>query len=127
MSTFDGVNIFGSGPHTILVGGEMIAKKRTAFAGVDGVDSIVLGGRGQPVTITGLLKAANRTALDVLITAIEQACKDGPATLATTDGWPAQSYTNVELDNIQLVSRIMFTSQSEVIVKYVVTGLRLYL
>ena len=123
MSTFNDVDIFGSGPHTILVGGEMIAKKRTAFAGVDGVDSIVLGGRGQPVTITGLLKAANRTALNVLISAIEDACKDGPATLVTTDN--TTTYTNVELDNIQLVSRIMLTS-SEVIVKYVVTGLRLY-
>ena len=125
MSTFNDVDIFGSGRHTILVGREMIAKKRTAFAGVDGVDSIILGGRGWPVMISGQLRAANRLALEVLISAIEDACKDGSASLVTTDGDPVVTYTNVELDNIQLVSRIMFTS-SEVIVKYVVTGLRLY-
>ena len=125
MSTFDGQDIFGSGTHKIIVDGELVSKKRSAFTGIDGVDSQVMGGRGRPVRITGILRAATVAALYALITAIEVEIKDtGPATLV--DNFSV-SHTDVELDSIQLTSNIMYSAnEAEYIVTYIVTGRQLY-
>ena len=122
MSTYDGANIFGSGPHRIIVGGEVVAKKRTGYTGVDGVDSLIIGGRGYPVRIRGQLKGANRAAVETLIGTIETAMKAGPAALVDVD---SNSHSNVELDTLR-ISGFMKQTSLGVFVEYEITGWKLY-
>ena len=122
MSTFNGTDYFGSGPHRILVQGERFAKKRTAYAGVNGVESLIMGARGRPVTIQGQLRGGDIAALDVIIGNIEVACSIGPADLVNNFGL---TYSNVELDSLTLTSHIML-SGSTYIVHYVCRGMDLY-
>ncbi len=123
MSTFDGNDIFGSGNHRIVVGGVAVQKKRTAFAGVDGVDSLVLGERGRPVRITGQLRGASIGALNTVISTIENDLSGGAATLV--DNFSV-SYTNVDLDSLRLIGPIQKTSDGTFIVNYEVSGVKLY-
>ena len=122
MSTYDGNDIFGSGNHRIVVGGLRAQKKRTAFAGIDGVDSMILGGRGRPVMITGQLRSATIAGLDVIIGLIEDELTLGQATLV--DNF-AVSYDYVELDTFTQTSVTMYTG-SEYIINYRVTGTKLF-
>ena len=124
MSSFDGIDLFGSGAHHIVVGGEAVAHKDTAFVGVDGIDSMVMGGRGYPVRIWGILKAGSRAAVDDLIADIEEAVRDwGPSDLIDADG---NIYTFVKLYGISLQGRYMINSESDVFIQYSVAGRKLY-
>jgi len=121
MSSFGGLDRFGSGPHQIVVDGVQIAKKRTSYCGANGVDSLILGSRGRRVRITGQLKAATRLDVVKLISLIEGDCLIGPCDLVDTGGI---TWTNVELDNIQIIGPYKYTSLG-VFVEYVVTGFQL--
>ena len=127
MSSFADDNLFGSGPHKIILDGRRVLKKRTGYAGADGVESLHLGFRGRRVRVWGQLRAASRTALDSVVEAIEDAILDGTVgTLVDVDSNP---YYNIELDSITLTSPYMenrATGDVEVIVNYIVTGIQLY-
>lgn len=122
MSSFNGADLFGSGPHKIIMGGEMIAKKRTDYAGSSGLESLTMGGRGWPITIKGQLKAATRQDLMDLQRNIELACHDSSRTLIDVDG---QNYINVELDSLQITSELYYTPLG-VFYEYIVTGRKLF-
>jgi len=121
MSSFGGNDRFGSGPHQMVIGGVQVAKKRTGYCGANGVESLILGGRGRRVTITGQLKAATRALVDDLIDLIEGDCVAGAYDLIDTADI---TWTNVELDNIRIIGPYKYTASS-VFVEYVVTGLQL--
>ena len=123
MSTYNGEDIFGSGPHKIVVGGEVVMKKRIGYAGANGVNSTVMGGRGWPVRITGQLRSATAAGLNTLIETIEAYTKY-PTACTLIDNF-SYSYTYVELDAIRLTSNIMCTGTTY-IVTYMVTGHKLY-
>ena len=119
MSSFAGVDLFGSGPHQIVVGGLQVSKKRTGFTGTDGVESLTMGHRGRPITIVGLLKAATRSDLNDLIGAIEDDTLNfGLGDLIDADGGTT---TDVELDGINLTSSYLYGS-GFVMIRYVVRG-----
>ena len=122
MSLYNGIDYFGSGPHQIVVGGELIMKKRTGYAGADGVESLIMGGRGYPVIIRGILWAASRMGINNILFDLETEMKLGPATLVDVEG---NTYTNVELDRIRLTSTFLTTSNG-VIVRYIIMGRKLY-
>ena len=97
MSTFNGVNIFGSGPHRIIIGGLQVAKQRSGYAGINGLVSKTIGTRGRPVVIAGQLRGASRYAVNILVGTIEAYCYAAQAyTLVDSD---SNSYPNIELDN----------------------------
>ena len=123
MSTFNSVNLFGSGPHQIVVDGALVAKKRTGYAGCDGLESTTMGRRGRPIMIRGQLRAASMAALNALIEAIEDYCDDG-GSYTLVDGF-SESFGDVELDNIRLTSRIMYTG-STYIVTYECRAMQLF-
>ena len=85
MSTFAGLDILGSGPHRVTIGAWVAQKKRTGYAGADGVESLVFGHRGRPIMISGQLRAATVTALNALIYDIEVDILDVQGTLV--DNW----------------------------------------
>jgi hypothetical protein len=123
MSTFDGVDLFGSGPHQIIVGGEIVTKKRSGYAGVSGLASMTMGGRGWPIQITGILSAATRAALNTLIGDIEDAANFwGECTLTDSEG---NYYYYVELDGIQITGPVQYYTGG-CMVRYIVTGAKLY-
>ena len=117
MSTYGGLNLFGSGPHRITVAPLAIAKKRTAYAGINGLESLTMGGRGRPIRVTGHLRAVSVAALNVILTAIEASILAGSATLI--DNWGV-NHINVELDSyfprgpIQRVNGSLFIQHYEV-------------
>lgn len=120
-SSFDGDDLFGSGPHQVLVDGLDVAKMRGAFAGCDGFVTATFGARGRPVRISGKLIAADYDALQALIAEIEDACRTwGECTLV----YLSYTFLYVELDKIQCQpSRQVFWEGSWVeICDYVVTG-----
>ncbi len=122
--TFQGVDIFGTGAYKIILNGEVVSKKRSGFVGVDGVQSLTMGGRGWPLQIMGILKDTTRNNVDALVEDIEEAIRDwGEGTLIGHDG---AAYFNIELDSIRLTSPFMATADGKVIVRYVITGRKLY-
>ncbi len=78
MSTFDGNDLFGSGPHTFKVGSWTRQQQRRGFAGLDGELVIDHGRRSRQIVQTGRLQAASATQLAALVDAIET-CSDGYA------------------------------------------------
>ena len=123
MSTFDGYNLFGSGAHQIVVDGVLVAKKRTGYAGCNGLESTTMGRRGRPIIIRGQLRATTMAALNVLIEAIEDYCDDGGSYILIDEF--SESYADVELDNITLTSRIMYTG-SAYLVTYECRAMQLF-
>jgi hypothetical protein len=76
MSTFDGKDLFGSGPHAFKVGSWTRQQQRRGFAGLDGELVIDHGRRSRQIVQTSRLQAASVTQLAALIDAID-ACNDG--------------------------------------------------
>jgi len=70
MSTLDGQDLFGSGPHTIRPGDWCRAQQRRGFAGVDGELVIDMGRRARTIEQTGRLQASTASQLAALIDAI---------------------------------------------------------
>jgi len=102
LSSFNSVDLFGSGPHMIFPDGEITDDILRGFAGVDGVMCTTLGGRGWPIPITGLLTAGTMAGLNDILIDIEAAVKAGAATL--TYGYGVLTYTNVKLFRPQLLA-----------------------
>ena len=76
MSTLDGVDIFGSGPHDLKTLAWERSQVRRGFAGVDGEMVVDMGARGRRIVQTGRLQAPTAAALAVIIAAAE-ALQDG--------------------------------------------------
>ena len=120
-SSFDAVDLFGSGPHQVLVDGLEVARRRGAFAGCNGFVTATFGGRGRPVQIRGKLIGTDYDDLQDQIAAIEEACRSwGECDLV----YLSYTYNYVELDLIQCQpSRYVVWEGSWVeMCEYVVTG-----
>ena len=76
MSSLDGQDLFGSGPHEIQLVGWQRALARRAFAGLDGELVLDLGLRSRVIEQRGRLQAATADDLDEIISQIE-AMNDG--------------------------------------------------
>ena len=122
MSTYNGNDIFGSGGHRIVPGGLIVSKKRTSYAGVDGRESLIIGARGRQIIITGQLRAATAAALETLIGIIEDEITLGAADLV--DNWGA-TYSNVELDRIDVNRPFLVTKEGTYIINYTVEATQL--
>jgi hypothetical protein len=96
MSTLNGQDLFGSGPHTIRPGSWPRAQKHRGFPGVDGQLVIDLGRRARTIEQTGRLQAGTASQLAALIDAIV-ARHDGNAyTLVDNHGL---THANVLIDS----------------------------
>jgi hypothetical protein len=79
MSSFDGKDIFGSGPHTIVFEEIQVDSWKKAFPGVHGTLHFTGGWRGRTGTISGRLEAESPEEIDELVDAIEAYMVDGTA------------------------------------------------
>ena len=71
MSSLDGEDIFGSGPHTIRTGPWQRSLQRRGFAGIDGELVIDMGLRSRVIMQEGRLQAATASAIQTFISQIE--------------------------------------------------------
>ena len=71
MSTLDGQDLFGSGPHAVQTGSWRRSLERRSFAGLDGELVLDLGMRSREIVHQGRLQAATSEDLDTLIVQIE--------------------------------------------------------
>ena len=95
MSTFNGLDLFGSGPHSIRPGSWPREQVRRGMAGLDGEVVIDLGQRSREIQQTGRLQAATTAGLATLVDAII-AMHDGAAyTLVDNHN---QSHTNAMIE-----------------------------
>ena len=122
MSTFAGVDLFGTGPHRMIIQPVIQATKMSGFAGLNGIEDVDLGQRGWPITITGQLKAGNAAALNVIIATIETYRAAGKATLVDTHG---VTWTNVRLGPFRILGPWKYTSLG-VFVNYRIEGVKCY-
>jgi len=72
MASFDGENVFSSGPSQFEVHGWRVAARREGFPGLDGVRQLVLGARGRVIQQRGYLEHATGAGLAALVAAIDQ-------------------------------------------------------
>ncbi|MCP4566829.1 MAG: hypothetical protein GY841_04520 [FCB group bacterium] len=121
MSTYAGQNLFGSGPHRITTQPETFVNKFSGYAGLNGAEVLMMGGRGRRIRITGQLKAATFAALDTILANIETYRRLGPATLVDNDAavWP-----RVVLNQIQIVGHKKYTSTG-IFVQYTLSAVQL--
>lgn len=92
MLSFDGENLFDSGPHRLHVGGLSLRHVLHEAPGGEGVRLTSHGRPGRSLTQTGELVADDATALAALTDAIEHKL-DGQARTLAEDGGP--SWANV--------------------------------
>ncbi len=86
MSTLDGENLFGSGPHVISPGSWRRDVVRRSFSGVSGEIAIDQGKRSREMRQTGRLQAADAASLQAIISRIENHIDGGSHTLVDNHG-----------------------------------------
>jgi len=123
MSSYNGYNLFNSGAHTIYVDGLMVAKKRTGYAGCNGLETLTMGSRGRPVIIAGFLRGASRAVVSALILAIEEQIRD--VDYATLIDGDSNSYNYVALDSFVQRGPYKYTADGAVLCQYEVRGRQL--
>lgn len=92
MSSLDGLDLFGSGPHAIRPGPWERAVERRSFAGLDGEVILDMGLRSRVITQTGRLQAASAQALQEALAGIESLVDGRVHSLTDNHG---QSYLKV--------------------------------
>ena len=90
MSSFGGENLFGSGPHRVVVGGVSQRHEVHETPGADGVRITALGRTGRTIEQSGTLVADDAAALREQTGAIEAAMDGRAAELVDEMGraWP---------------------------------------
>ncbi len=115
-TTLDGQSLFGesaTGGLEIELGSLARDSVERVVAGLDGVLSIDLGGRGREIKQTGVLRAKSRAQMSARISAIS-ACMDGNThTLVTSSG---EKFDNLRIDVFKITKER--TSGSGVAVDY---------
>ena len=97
--TLDGQNLFDEQQLEIEPGSISRVSIERAVAGLDGVLSIDMGGRGRKIKQKGLLQAKSRMQMDNRINAIS-ACMDGNThILARSDG---EQLNNLRMDSFKV-------------------------
>jgi len=98
MSSLDGQDLFGSGPHTVRATSWQRSVRRRGFPGLDGELILDMGLRSRIISQQGRLQAATADALNALITQIEQFLDGKPHTLVDDHG---RSFPNVLLESFE--------------------------
>ena len=121
MSSYAGVDLFGSGPNRMQVQPETFVNKFSGYAGLNGAEVLLMGGRGRRISITGQLKSATIAGLDTILANIEAYRRLGPATLVDNDGlvWP-----RVVIDQFNIIGNKKYTSLG-VFVQYQLSAVQL--
>lgn len=86
MSSFAGMDLFGSGPHSFRAGPWQRAAYRRGLPGLDGELLLDLGLRSRAIHQAGRLQASSAAALSALMAAIEARCDGNEATLIDNHG-----------------------------------------
>lgn len=103
MSSFDGQNLFDSGPHSIRPDAWERQLQRRGFAGIDGELVLDLGLRSRAIHQTGRLQGASASAVAALAETIE-AYQDGrPHELIDNHG---RTYPSAILEEFQTTTPI---------------------
>ncbi len=71
MSSFNGVDLFGAGPHSFSLNGWPRQQVRRSFAGIDGEAVVDMGRRSRVIDQVGRLEASTAGELETLIGQIE--------------------------------------------------------
>jgi len=121
MSSYAGVNLFGSGPNKMTVQPETFVNKFSGYAGLNGLEALLMGGRGRRINITGQLKAVTVAALETIIANIEVYRRLGPAILIDND---AVAWPYVVLDRFTINGHKKYTSTG-VFVQYQIEAVQL--
>jgi len=99
MVNLDGVNLFGEGESQIEVGSFVRESIERSMAGLDGLVSIDLGGRGRKIRQKGELRARSTEELNKKVEAI-QAFMDGNAHALA--GLQGQVFENIRIDSLSV-------------------------
>jgi hypothetical protein len=99
-TTLDERGLFDEQGLTIEVGSLEEASIEKAVAGLDGVLSIALGGRGRRITQRGTLRANSRLKMNERISAISAYMDGRTHTLTTSDG---REFANLRMDVFKVV------------------------
>jgi hypothetical protein len=103
MSSLDGQNLFGSGPHSFRPGAWERSLERRGFPGLDGELVMNLGLRSRVIAQTGRLQAASAASVVTLISQIE-ARNDGKThVLVDAHG---RTFSRVILEQFELTTPI---------------------
>jgi len=98
MSTLDQQDLFGSGPHTILVGSVQRQLARRGFAGLNGEMILDMGLRTREITQRGRLQAQSAASLADLMANIEAVLDGGLHDLTDNHG---RTHANVLVEQFQ--------------------------
>jgi hypothetical protein len=109
----DGITLFGEGKSELEVGSFSREHIERSAAGLDGVVSIDLGGRGRKVRQKGEIRARSKTELNSRVEAIS-ALMDGDAhTLVSSQG---ETFENLRIDSVSVKNERV--SGSGIVVDY---------
>ena len=95
MSTLNGQDLFGSGPHSIRPGSWPREQMRRGMAGLNGEVVIDMGRRSREIHQSGRLQAATAAELEAVLDAIV-ACHDGTACILIDNH--NQTHANVMIE-----------------------------
>jgi hypothetical protein len=97
--TLDGLGLFGDGEAEIEVGSFARECVERAVAGLDGVMSIDLGGRGRKIRQKGEIRARSRAELNSKVEEILSFVDGDTHTLTTSQG---EIFENVRVDSVNV-------------------------
>ena len=121
MSTIDGQDLLGSGPHQwVWYAPQEITEKRIASAGTSGVVGIVTSAGAMPVRIEGLLRADDDATMNQLIAEIDVYIHDRTPVAWEDD--QGQSGDYLVLMNIMKSKRTYDAYSGRVWMGYVITA-----
>jgi len=103
MSSLDGQDLFGSGPHSFRTGAWEQALQRRAIPGLDGELVLSQGRRSRVIAQTGRLQATSASGLASLVAQVEARCDGRTHALVDSAG---RTFTNVILERFELTSPI---------------------
>jgi hypothetical protein len=99
-TTLDERDLFDEQGLTIEVGSLEKVSTEKAVAGLDGVLSIALGGRGRRITQKGTLRTSSRLKMNEIIDVISAYMDGRMHTLATSDG---REFANLRMDVFKVI------------------------
>ena len=97
--TLDGQNLFDEQQLEIELGSFSRDSMDRAVAGLDGVLSVDMGGRGRRIKQKGVLRAKSRTQMNNRISSISVYMDGGTHTLITSEG---EKFDNLRMDSFEV-------------------------
>jgi hypothetical protein len=98
-TSLDGVRLFGEGESQIEIGSFSRDTIERSMAGIEGVASIDLGGRGRKIRQKGEIRARSKTELNSKVEILSALIDGDTHTLATPQG---ETYENLRIDSVSV-------------------------